>query len=76
MVALKRKGFSDSRLAHLLGVREKQLRKKRWELGVYPTYKRVDTCALQSLQLAPLICTQPMKKSAKHSLLTVTKSWS
>jgi carbamoyl-phosphate synthase large subunit len=44
---LKRKGFSDSRLAHLLGVREKQLRKKRWELGVYPTYKRVDTCAAE-----------------------------
>ena len=44
---LKRKGFSDSRLAHLLGVSEKQLRKKRWELGVYPTYKRVDTCAAE-----------------------------
>ncbi|HMX99857.1 MAG TPA: carbamoyl-phosphate synthase large subunit [Agitococcus sp.] len=44
---LKRKGFSDSRLASLLGVSEKQLRKKRWELGVYPTYKRVDTCAAE-----------------------------
>ncbi|HRH91678.1 MAG TPA: carbamoyl-phosphate synthase large subunit, partial [Agitococcus sp.] len=44
---LKRKGFSDSRLANLLGVSEKQLRKKRWELGVYPTYKRVDTCAAE-----------------------------
>jgi carbamoyl-phosphate synthase large subunit len=44
---LKRKGFADSRLAHLLGVSEKQLRKKRWELGVYPTYKRVDTCAAE-----------------------------
>ena len=44
---LKRKGFADSRLAGLLGVREKQLRKKRWELGVYPVYKRVDTCAAE-----------------------------
>ncbi|MCB1673547.1 MAG: carbamoyl-phosphate synthase large subunit, partial [Pseudomonadales bacterium] len=47
LLTLKRKGFSDSRLAHLLGVSEKQLRKKRWELGVYPTYKRVDTCAAE-----------------------------
>ncbi|HEX5360002.1 MAG TPA: carbamoyl-phosphate synthase large subunit, partial [Fluviicoccus sp.] len=44
---LKRKGFADSRLAALLGVSEKQLRKKRWELGVYPVYKRVDTCAAE-----------------------------
>jgi carbamoyl-phosphate synthase large subunit len=47
LFALKRKGFSDSRLAGLLGVREKELRKKRWELGVYPVYKRVDTCAAE-----------------------------
>ncbi len=44
---LKRKGFSDSRLASLIGVSEKELRKKRWELGVKPVYKRVDTCAAE-----------------------------
>ncbi|MDF2446446.1 MAG: carbamoyl-phosphate synthase large subunit [Moraxellaceae bacterium] len=44
---LKRKGFSDSRLAALIGVSEKELRKKRWELGVKPVYKRVDTCAAE-----------------------------
>src|SRR5690606_33203977 len=44
---LKRKGFSDARLAKLLGVKEKQVRKRRQELGVKPVYKRVDTCAAE-----------------------------
>ncbi|HEX4937473.1 MAG TPA: carbamoyl-phosphate synthase large subunit [Candidatus Kapabacteria bacterium] len=44
---LKRKGFSDVRLAKLLGVKEKQVRKRRQELGVKPAYKRVDTCAAE-----------------------------
>ncbi|MDI1301254.1 MAG: carbamoyl-phosphate synthase large subunit [bacterium] len=44
---LKRKGFSDARLSSLIGVSEKELRKKRWELGVKPVYKRVDTCAAE-----------------------------
>ncbi len=44
---LKRMGFSDRRLAILLGVRETELRKHRHELGVRPVYKRVDTCAAE-----------------------------
>ncbi|HEX6591001.1 MAG TPA: carbamoyl-phosphate synthase large subunit, partial [Moraxellaceae bacterium] len=44
---LKRKGFSDSRLASLIGVSEKELRTRRWSLGVKPVYKRVDTCAAE-----------------------------
>jgi carbamoyl-phosphate synthase large subunit len=44
---LKRKGFSDSRLAHLLDMPEKAIRDKRHELGVLPVYKRVDTCAAE-----------------------------
>ncbi|MHA7879838.1 MAG: carbamoyl-phosphate synthase large subunit [Saccharospirillum sp.] len=47
MRRLKRKGFSDERLASLLGIAEHELRKKRWELGVRPVYKRVDTCAAE-----------------------------
>lgn len=43
----KRKGLSDLRLANLLGISQKQLRKQRWSLGVYPVYKRVDTCAAE-----------------------------
>ncbi|MBV9913835.1 MAG: carbamoyl-phosphate synthase large subunit, partial [Sinobacteraceae bacterium] len=44
---LKRKGFSDSRLARLVDMSEKAIRQKRHELGVLPVYKRVDTCAAE-----------------------------
>jgi carbamoyl-phosphate synthase large subunit len=44
---LKRKGFSDGRLAKLLGLSEVSLRKLRHELGIRPVYKRVDTCAAE-----------------------------
>ncbi|HVV68907.1 MAG TPA: carbamoyl-phosphate synthase large subunit [Gammaproteobacteria bacterium] len=47
MRQLKRQGFSDRRLAKLLGVSELALRKHRHELGVRPVYKRVDTCAAE-----------------------------
>jgi carbamoyl-phosphate synthase large subunit len=47
MFALKQKGFSDSRLASLVGVAEKELRDQRHQLGVRPVYKRVDTCAAE-----------------------------
>ena len=44
---LKRKGFSDLRLATLLGVTEKEVRDSRHTLGIRPVYKRVDTCAAE-----------------------------
>ncbi len=44
---MKRKGFSDRRLAKLLGVSEHALRAHRQSLGVRPVYKRVDTCAAE-----------------------------
>src|SRR5690606_26487104 len=47
MYKLKRKGFSDARLAKLLGVSEKSLRNHRYKLKVLPVYKRVDTCAAE-----------------------------
>ncbi|OEC34359.1 carbamoyl-phosphate synthase large subunit [Pseudomonas cuatrocienegasensis] len=47
MYKLKRKGFSDIRLAKLLGVTEKNLRSHRHKLKVLPVYKRVDTCAAE-----------------------------
>jgi carbamoyl-phosphate synthase large subunit len=47
MRALKRKGFSDSRMAKLLQKTEKQVRKHRHDLNVRPVYKRVDTCAAE-----------------------------
>ena len=45
--ALKRRGFSDSRLGRLLDLPEKAVRVKRHDLGVRPVYKRVDTCAAE-----------------------------
>jgi carbamoyl-phosphate synthase large subunit len=47
MRGLKRKGFSDKRLAVLLAVSEKEIRRRRHQLGVRPVYKRVDTCAAE-----------------------------
>ncbi|WP_148252532.1 carbamoyl-phosphate synthase large subunit [Aidingimonas lacisalsi] len=47
MLLLKRKGFSDARLAGLLGVSEKEFRKTRQKLNIRPVYKRVDTCAAE-----------------------------
>ncbi|MEX0604816.1 MAG: carbamoyl-phosphate synthase large subunit [Marinobacter sp.] len=44
---LKRKGFSDGRIAKLLGISEVSLRKLRHELNIRPVYKRVDTCAAE-----------------------------
>ena len=44
---LKRMGFSDARLAALLGINEAAVRKLRQTLGVRPVYKRVDSCAAE-----------------------------
>ena len=42
---MKRLGFSDRQLADLRGVSEREMRRRRWALGIRPTYKTVDTCA-------------------------------
>ncbi len=44
---LKRKGFSDRRLAYLWKTTEHEVRKKRHALGIRPVFKRVDTCAAE-----------------------------
>ncbi|WP_018692937.1 carbamoyl-phosphate synthase large subunit [Algicola sagamiensis] len=44
---LKRKGFSDARLATVLGVSESEVRRKRHQMEIFPVYKRVDTCAAE-----------------------------
>ncbi len=44
---LKRKGFSDCRLADIVGLSEAQVRQLRHDLALYPVYKRVDTCAAE-----------------------------
>jgi carbamoyl-phosphate synthase large subunit len=45
--ALKKKGFSDRRLAKLLKTTEHVVRARRHELNIRPVYKRVDTCAAE-----------------------------
>ena len=44
---LKKKGFSDRRLAKLLSTTDAAVRARRQELNVRPVYKRVDTCAAE-----------------------------
>jgi carbamoyl-phosphate synthase large subunit len=47
LYGLKRKGFSDARLAGLLGVEEGAVRERRHSFGIRPVYRRVDTCAAE-----------------------------
>ncbi len=47
LLELKRKGFSDARLARLLGTDEAAIRQLRRVLGLHPVYKRVDSCAAE-----------------------------
>jgi carbamoyl-phosphate synthase large subunit len=44
---LKRLGFSDKRLAKLLGTNQHEVRRARHAMGLRPVYKRVDTCAAE-----------------------------
>jgi carbamoyl-phosphate synthase large subunit len=45
--ALKKKGFSDRRLAKLLKTTEHEVRAQRHAMNIRPVYKRVDTCAAE-----------------------------
>ena len=45
--SLKRDGFADSRLAHLLNCSAEQIKQYRDAIGLRPVFKRVDTCAAE-----------------------------
>ncbi len=45
--AIKQLGFSDKRLATIVGVSEEKVRKARYKHNIRPVYKRVDTCAAE-----------------------------
>ncbi|MCH8184229.1 MAG: carbamoyl-phosphate synthase large subunit [Proteobacteria bacterium] len=47
LLALKKMGFCDARLAELAGSDEPAVAKLRARLGVVPAFKRVDTCAAE-----------------------------
>ena len=44
---LKRRGFSDARIAKLVDKPEDEIRELRHKLGIRPVYKRVDSCAAE-----------------------------
>lgn len=47
LLSLKRHGFSDARLANLLGAREEEIAQLRAQANIVPVYRRVDTCAAE-----------------------------
>jgi carbamoyl-phosphate synthase large subunit len=57
MLQAKRMGFSDARIAQLLGhgVREAEVRAQRLSAGIRPVYKRVDTCAAEFVSHTPYL---------------------
>jgi len=50
---LKSMGFSDARLAKLVGTSEAEVAERRRRLGVTPVYKRIDTCAAEFASQTP-----------------------
>jgi carbamoyl-phosphate synthase large subunit len=50
---LKRAGFGDGELAHILQVDESAVREKRAERGLHTVYKRIDTCAAEFESFTP-----------------------
>ena len=53
--ALKQDGFSDARLADLLGTSESAVRARREKDGVLPVYKTVDTCGAEFEAYTPYL---------------------
>ena len=49
----KNHGFSDAQIAQLRGLTEDEVRNLRWQLGVRPVFKTVDTCAGEFPALTP-----------------------
>ena len=67
---LKRKGFSDLRIAKLLNVEEQDVRDRRNQYDIHPVYKRVDTCAAEfSTDTAYLYSTYEQECEAKPQFI-------
>ena len=67
---LKRKGFSDLRIAKLLNVEEQDVRDRRNQYDIHPVYKRVDTCAAEfSTDTAYLYSTYEKECEAKPQFI-------
>ena len=55
LIDLKKKGFSDDRLAELTGLSAAEVAKRRRALGVRPVFKRIDTCAAEFASRTPYL---------------------
>lgn len=55
LLTLKKMGFSDDRLAELSGMKAVDVAKRRDELGIFPVYKRIDTCAGEFTSKTPYL---------------------
>jgi carbamoyl-phosphate synthase large subunit len=51
----KRSGFSDARIAMLVKARPTDVAAKRGDSGIFPVYKRVDTCAAEFESYTPYL---------------------
>jgi len=51
----KRSGFSDARIARLVKARPTDVAAKRGDCGIFPVYKRVDTCAAEFESYTPYL---------------------
>jgi carbamoyl-phosphate synthase large subunit len=47
LVSAKQMGLSDRTIAEALGRSEREVRERRWQMGLRPAYKMVDTCAAE-----------------------------
>ena len=52
---LKRNGFGDEELAHMLGVNAAAVRERRVEQKLTPAFKRIDTCAAEFESFTPYL---------------------
>jgi carbamoyl-phosphate synthase large subunit len=52
---LKRAGFGDVELSGILGVSEEAVRQWRFDAGLKPAYKRIDTCAAEFESFTPYL---------------------
>ena len=54
-IDLKKKGFSDERLAELTGQTAADVARKRRAMGIRPVFKRIDTCAAEFASRTPYL---------------------
>jgi len=55
LLAAKRAGYSDAQIAELTGSEASLVRARRERLGIYPTFRRVDTCAAEFVAHTPYL---------------------